>query len=71
MILYAVSYKGDLTNDERAIVTIHKSLEGANKAKDQYESNVRTEYGALENCIYDIKEIDTDIDQDCIYDCDY
>lgn len=71
MILYAVSYKGELTNDEWSIVTIHKSLEGATKAKEQYENNVRTQYGTLEDCKYDIKEIDTDIDQDCVYDCDY
>lgn len=68
MILYSVNYKGDLTNYEWSIVTIHKSREGAKEAVERYESNVAT--NGIDNTEYKIVEIDTDSYDDCIYDCD-
>lgn len=67
MILYSVNYKGDLSNYEWSIVTIHKSLEGAEKAKSEYERNW-TNNRPEADCEYRIIEIDTDSESDCIYD---
>ena len=68
MILYSVNYSGPLSGYEWSIVTIHKSLEGAQQAKDQYEENMKINNGS--DCEYRIIEIDTDSQSDCIYDYD-
>ena len=68
MILYSVNYRGPVTSGEWSIVTIHKSLEGAEKAKAKYENNhmdnIYSDYK------YRIVEIDTDYPSDCVYDFD-
>lgn len=66
MILYSVNYRGPITSDGWSIVTIHKSLEGAEKAKAQYEQNMKD--GNNYNYEYRIVEIDTDYPTDCVYD---
>lgn len=67
MILYAVEALGNITNDEPSIVTIHKTKVGATNATIQYENNCK-KYGL--DIEYSIYEINTDIDDDCIYNCD-
>lgn len=69
MILYSVNYYGPNTNYEWSIVTIHKSLEGAEKAKSKYEENWRDNRSEIDYK-YRIVEIDTDSPGDCIYDYD-
>lgn len=68
MILYSINYKGPITHYEWSIVTIHKSLEGAEKAKVKYENN--HENNITSDYEYRIVEIDTDYPSDCIYDYD-
>ena len=69
MILYSVNYRGHISSGDWSIVTIHKSLEGAEKAKAQYEQNMKdgSNYYDYE---YRIVEIDTDYPSDCVYDYD-
>ena len=68
MILYSVNYLGPQTNYEWSIVTIHKTLEGAEIARNKYIN------GQEKNNNYDYKycivEIDTNDPDDCIYDYD-
>lgn len=64
MILYAVEYNGPNSNYEASIVTIHKTQEGAEKAMESYQEGVK-DYAEIE---YRIVEINTDIDDDIIYD---
>lgn len=67
MILYAVEALGDITNSEPSIVTIHKTKVGATNAMIKYEKNCK-QSGA--DTLYSIYEIDTDSNNDCIYDFD-
>lgn len=67
MILYSVNYLGSETSYDWSIVTIHKTLEGAEKARNQYIQNQEKNDG--KDYEYCIVEIDTDFDSDCIYDC--
>lgn len=67
MKLYSVNCLGTITNDEWSIVTIHKTLEGAEQAMNQYIKNA-TEYDA--RLQYTIYIIDTDIDSDVVYSYD-
>lgn len=66
MILYSVNYSGPNSQYEWSIVTIHKSEEGAEKAMNQYKQNCKN--NDITNVDYCIIEIDTDSDNDCIYD---
>lgn len=66
MILYNVNYRGPLSNNEWSIVSIHKTLEGAKKAREQYlknnkENNNRDDYE------YCIAKINTDDYNDCVF----
>lgn len=65
MILYAVEYSGPNSSYEASIVTIHKTQEGAEKAMESYKVNASDYYTDVK---YRIVEIDTDIDNDTIYD---
>lgn len=68
MILYSVNYTGPSTNDQWSIVTIHKTLKGAEEAMNRYIEN----YGEdIDDCEYTIWEIDTDTDSDIVYDYDW
>lgn len=66
MILYSVNYRGALSNDEWSIVTIWKTRERAEEAMSIYENN----WSKVDkhNTEYTIVEIDTDSDNDCVYD---
>lgn len=64
MILYAVEYNGPNSNYEASIVTIHKTRKGAEKAMKSYQAGVK-DYDEIE---YRIVDINTDIDDDIIYD---
>lgn len=68
MIIYSVNYRGPITNGDWSIVTIHKSLKGAEEAKSQYEENMGHHTDI--DYEYRIVEIDTDSPSDCIYDYD-
>lgn len=68
MKLYSVNCKGPLTNDEWSIVTIHRSLKGAEEARKEYIKNNRD--NSEDYCEYIIYIIDTDEESDVIYDCD-
>lgn len=70
MTIYAVEAKGDITNDEWSIVTIWQTKQGAKDAQRQYESNFSHNRNRINGEVleYRIKEIYTDIDDDCIYD---
>lgn len=66
MKLYILHYKGELTHDEASIVTIHRTLEGAEKEMDVILKSYNQKGHMPE---YFITEIDTDtIDSDIIYD---
>lgn len=67
MILYSVNYKGPISSYEWSIVTIHKTIEGANKALERYNHNC--EIGGYTDSEYEIIKIDTDSNDDIIYDC--
>lgn len=67
MILYSVNYKGPISSNEWSIVTIHKTIEGANKALERYNHNC--EIGGYTDSEYKIVKIDTDFNDDIIYDC--
>lgn len=66
MILYAVHYFGELSNNTASIVTIHKTRESAEEYKNQYIRNISE--NDIENIRYTIDEINTDVDNDVIYD---
>lgn len=68
MTLYAVEYSGPLNDYQWSIVTIHKSLEGAENAKMEYLNN----YGVkVDIPDYRIKEIIISEDsKDIVYDCE-
>lgn len=68
MILYSTNYKGPLSNDEWSIVSIHKSFEGAEKARKQYIKNNKE--NNRDNYEYCIAEINTDTSNDCIFNYD-
>lgn len=67
MILYSINCKAPITNNEWSIITIHKSLEGAEKAMAYYKRNWGTE---LDEVKFAIVPINTDIDSDVVYDYD-
>lgn len=67
MILYSVNYCGPASSYDWSIVTIHKSEEGAIKAMNQYRRQM-DENSPNNGVEYCIKEIDTDVPWDCIYD---
>ena len=69
MILYSVNYRGPLSNHEWSIVSIHKTLEGSEKARNQYISNNLELHDSLD-CEYCIVEINTDTYEDCIFNYD-
>lgn len=68
MKLYTVNYKGSITNYEWSIVTIHKTLQSAEKAVKMY--NLNWSEHDLDKPKYVIYVIDTDVDKDIIYDYD-
>ena len=68
MKLYAIHYKGELSNNEWSIVTIHKSYETAYETMKQYIHNHKG-FDVMPE--YDIYTIDTDVDSDVVYDCEY
>lgn len=66
MILYAIEYKGELSNYDWSIVTIWNNQDSAKKEMNQYISNYSKNEGEMPE--YRIKEIDTD--KECVYDCE-
>lgn len=66
MKLYSVNYRGSITNNEWAIVTIHKTLESAEDARRKYVKN-HQDLGSYD-VEYIIYVIDTDVDTDVVYD---
>lgn len=66
MILYSVNYRGPQTSYDWSIVTIHKTFEGAKKAREQYIRGQEKSGG--HNYDYCIVEINTDEYNDCIFD---
>ena len=66
MKLYAVSYKGTLSNNEWSIINIWKTKENAIETMERYRSNWSKQ--DLDIPEYTITEIDTDVEDDCIYD---
>lgn len=66
MKLYIVHYIGPLTSGDPSIVSIHKTVEGANAAMKNYHSNMSN--NSEDKFTYTIEEINTDVDEDKIYD---
>lgn len=66
MKLYSVNYRGPLSNNEWSIVTIHKTLESAEAAKHKYTENYHN--SDVYDSEYIIYIIDTDVDDDVVYD---
>ena len=68
MILYAVEYRGKITNNMWSIVSIWKDQDSAEKEKGQCIENWK-EHEEMHFSEYRIKKIDTD-SNDPIYDYD-
>lgn len=64
MILYVVEYSGPISNDEWSTINIWKTRENAEDAVNSYKLNWPKD--SIPE--YRIVEIDTDIEDDCIYD---
>lgn len=66
MKLYIIHYIGPLTSGDPSIVSIHKTVEGANAAINNYYRDMID--NSDDKFTYTLEEINTDVDEDIIYD---